>query len=408
MRKLRQYKKILSRDFCLPSIEVWVRGETTNPKGWTKKMQPFLPYIIAERTDNTVHFHYDVQGVTWIQELLVKLAHLNVGFIPIIEKKVMEKISFIRPIYEKEVAIDISTLKRFLKELEEGYPWFEAMWWFFQMNNESKTEKLELKNLAKVRQLTDRLCNSSDTVIRKSLLKIYPQLGNSSAVLRTKEIISGNIPNKSDLEKREQVYFFATDKLLTALDRSNIEKIFNVHFEPDSIKKIRVLNGLPAYKGLVRGFVRRVMGHKQIADLQEGEILVSPMTIPDFIPAMKKAAAIVTDEGGTLSHAAIIAREFGKPTVVGTTIATNRLRDGDMVEVNATEGKVSLICHAAIIANKLKKPCIIGTEFSTELFKDGDYVEVDADKGIITLINRKQAEIKRNISWNTLFQENTI
>ena len=141
-------------------------------------------------------------------------------------------------------------------------------------------------------------------------------------------------------------------------------------------------------------------------DVKEGEIVISPMTIPDFIPAMKKAAAIVTDEGGVLSHAAIIAREFKIPTVVGTTIATKRLQDGDIVEVNATEGKVTLICHAAIVANKLKKPCIIGTHFATDLFKDGDYVEVDADKGLITLINRKGRinTTKKKMTWNTIFQ----
>lgn len=139
----------------------------------------------------------------------------------------------------------------------------------------------------------------------------------------------------------------------------------------------------------MRGFVRRVMGHKQIEELEEGEILISPMTIPDFIPAIKKAAAIVTDEGGTLSHAAIVARELEKPTVMGTKIATKRLQNGDIVEVNADEGKVTLICHASIVANEFKKPCIIGTHFATDLFKDGDYIEVDANRGIITLLNKK-------------------
>ena len=124
----------------------------------------------------------------------------------------------------------------------------------------------------------------------------------------------------------------------------------------------------------------------RIQALKEGEILISPMTIPDFVLAMKKAAAIVTDEGGVLCHAAIVARELEKPTVVGTEIATKRLQDSDIVEVNATEGKITLICHAAIVANKLKKPCIVGTKIATQIFKDGDLVEVDADRGIVRKI----------------------
>ncbi|PIY69139.1 hypothetical protein COY90_02250, partial [Candidatus Roizmanbacteria bacterium CG_4_10_14_0_8_um_filter_39_9] len=303
--------------------------------------------------------------------------------------------------------IDLVSLKRFLKELEAGYPWFEAMWWFFQMNDESQVAGLPLDNLTKVRTLTDKLCNSSDTVIRTSLLQIFPNLGNLSSILLTNEILSGKIPPKSELEKRDKGYFFTQNKLLAEFKKLQVEKMFGIHFMTNEpMQKVRQLTGSPAYRGIVRGFVRRVMGHKQINEVQEGEILISPMTIPDFVPAMKKAAAIVTDEGGILCHAAIIAREFEKPTVVGTSIATKRLRDGDIVEVNATEGKVNLICHASIIANELKKPCVVGTHFATDLFEDGDYIEVNADEGIITLINKKagQNNIKKAMPWNTLFK----
>jgi len=401
----RQYQKLFSRDFCLPSVEAWVRGESTNPKEWTNEKQPFLPYIITERSDDTVHFYYDLEGVVWVQNLLIKLAHENKNFISSIEKTVLEKLAFIRPIYEKEEPIGLPDLKRFLKELEAGYPWFEAMWWFFQMDDESKTKGLKLDNLVKVRNLTDKLCNSSDTVIRKSLLRIYPQFGELSSLLRTEEIINNKLPKKEELKLRDEGYFFANNTLVNEQNKDTIEKLFKIHFAKEPIKKIRQLNGLPAYHGVVRGFVRRIMGHKQINTIKEGEILISPMTIPDFIPAIHKAAAIVTDEGGVLCHAAIVAREFQKPTVVGTGIASKRLQDGDIVEVNATHGKVTLICHAAIVANKLHRPCIVGTQFATDLFKDGDYVEVDADKGVITLLNKRDiAKKKKSIAWDTMFK----
>lgn len=406
MNSFPVYEKLFSRDFCLPSIEAWVRGESTNPKGWTDKRQPFLPYIITERSDDTVHFYYDLQGVEWVQNLLVKLARQDKNFILKIEKTVLQKLSFIKPTYERESAIDLTSLKRFLKKLEEGYPWFEAMWWFFQMEDESKVVGLDLKNLAKVRNLTDKLCNSSDTVIRKSLIKIYPELGDLSSTLKTEEIISDAIPEKNELQRRDTKYFFSGRKLFTGSNKSEIEKVFKITLATAPFKKVRQLSGLTAYRGVVRGFVKRVMGHKQIGDVKEGEIMISPMTIPDFIPAIKKAAAIVTDEGGMLSHAAIVAREFGKPTVVGTETATKRLKDGDIVEVNATEGKVNLICHAAIVANRLNKPCVVGTHFATDTFEDGDYVEVDADKGTITLINKKNRirTFKKKMSWNSMFQ----
>ena len=405
MKKTSQYQKLFSRDFSLPSVEAWVRGESLNLKGWTKLVQPFLPYIITERTDDTVHFYYDLNGIAWVQNLLVKLAHNDSTFIPRIEKTVLEKLNFIKPIYEKEQPINLPDLKRFLSELEAGYPWFEAMWWFFQMDDETKIKGLNLENLAKIRSLTDKLCNSSDTVVRKSLMKLYPHLKDLSSVLTTEEIKTGNIQSQEILEKRYKGYFFAENHLLTELTKSKVEEILGIHFVKEPIKKVRQISGSPAFRGVVRGFVRRVMGHKQITEMQEGEILVSPMTIPDFIPAIKKAAAIVTDEGGVLSHAAIVAREFEVPTVVGTSIASKRFKNGDIIEVNATEGKVNLICHASIVANKLKKPCIIGTQFATDIFQDGDYIEVDADKGIVTLINRKDKinRVKKTLPFNALF-----
>lgn len=76
---------------------------------------------------------------------------------------------------------------------------------------------------------------------------------------------------------------------------------------------------------------------------EHGDVLVCTMTSPDYVPLMKKASAIVTDQGGILSHAAIIARELNIPCIVGTGNATEALKDGDLVEVNADEGIVKKI-----------------------------------------------------------------
>ncbi len=74
--------------------------------------------------------------------------------------------------------------------------------------------------------------------------------------------------------------------------------------------------------------------------MKEGEVLVAGMTTPDYVPAMRKACAIVTDEGGITCHSAIVSRELDLPCVVGTKVATRVLKDGDFVEVDATNGIV--------------------------------------------------------------------
>jgi pyruvate,water dikinase len=102
-----------------------------------------------------------------------------------------------------------------------------------------------------------------------------------------------------------------------------------------------LVRGLGAAPGIADGSVR-VIGELAGADgLLEGEVLVTHMTAPDWVPLMRKAAAIVTDSGGMTCHAAIVSRELGIPCVVGTAEATKILRDGELVTVDAGEGVVT-------------------------------------------------------------------
>lgn len=100
------------------------------------------------------------------------------------------------------------------------------------------------------------------------------------------------------------------------------------------------VTGKTAYPGIVKGKVRIINTVSGLSKLKNDEILVTPMTTPDYIVSMKKARAIVTDEGGLSCHAAIIAREMKKPCIIGTKIATKIFKDGDLVEVNANKGIV--------------------------------------------------------------------
>jgi pyruvate, water dikinase len=102
-----------------------------------------------------------------------------------------------------------------------------------------------------------------------------------------------------------------------------------------------LVRGLGAAPGVAAGPVRVIRSREDAGGLVEGEILVTHMTAPDWVPLMRKAAAIVTDSGGMTCHAAIVSRELGLPCVVGTADATEVLRDGEVVTVNAGEGVVT-------------------------------------------------------------------
>jgi phosphohistidine swiveling domain-containing protein len=109
------------------------------------------------------------------------------------------------------------------------------------------------------------------------------------------------------------------------------------------IDKKQKITGQIASGGLAQGRVKICRLSTEIHKIKTGDILVSAMTTPDFVPAMRKAAAIITDEGGITSHAAIVARELRKPCIIGTKLATRVLHDGDLVEVDANRGIIKIL-----------------------------------------------------------------
>jgi len=181
----------------------------------------------------------------------------------------------------------------------------------------------------------------ADQVAKKTGLTKELVLCTSKEELR-KYFKSGKLPKKSVLEERfiEAVQFFDKGKaeIFSGKEAADAEKIVLPQADESGIK------GQIAYKGNASGRVRIVINaYKYKGPFEEGDILVTGMTRPEFLPLMKKAAAFVTDAGGILSHAAIVAREMKKPCVIGTGIATKTLKDGDLVEVDANNGTVKIL-----------------------------------------------------------------
>ncbi|NTW22603.1 hypothetical protein HGA34_03620 [Candidatus Falkowbacteria bacterium] len=116
---------------------------------------------------------------------------------------------------------------------------------------------------------------------------------------------------------------------------------FSYLYKPS--ESLNEFTGLSAFNGIAKGIARIVLEAKDIGKVGEGEIIVAPETTPDYILGMKKAAAFVTNQGGITSHAAIVAREMQKPCVIATKIATEAIKDGDLIEVNANQGIVKIL-----------------------------------------------------------------
>ncbi len=123
-----------------------------------------------------------------------------------------------------------------------------------------------------------------------------------------------------------------------------------------------IVKGLGASPGKVSGEARVILALDELDKVSKGDIIVTEMTTPDMVPAMKRAAGLVTNEGGMTSHAAIVSRELGVPAVVGTQTATSTIADGQLVTIDGeqgtvTEGKVTVEEeHEPIEAARPKTP----------------------------------------------------
>jgi len=142
------------------------------------------------------------------------------------------------------------------------------------------------------------------------------------------------------------VYIFQKGKTKTLIGKDAERCILIVR--PSLNKKIKEFKGNIASPGIVKGKVRvfrNIEGDlaKLITKIKKNDIFVTEMTRPQTMPIIKKASAIITDEGGINCHAAIISRELGIPCIIGTEIATKVLKDGDLVEVHANKGIVRIL-----------------------------------------------------------------
>jgi phosphohistidine swiveling domain-containing protein len=118
---------------------------------------------------------------------------------------------------------------------------------------------------------------------------------------------------------------------------------FPEKFYRDPPKKTGELKGLAASAGVIEGPARVVLSLEEFNQVQEGEVLVCRMTNPAWVVLFTKIAGLVTDAGGTVSHPAVVSREFGIPAVVGTSNGTDRIKTGDRVRVNGSTGIVDIL-----------------------------------------------------------------
>lgn len=192
----------------------------------------------------------------------------------------------------------------------------------------------------------------ADTIRQKLNFKLIPfyedigkriGLSREEVTLLTDNEIIYSLSENKDLvkeivKKRKKAFLLIQDgkKQIVYSGEEAIKKAEQIKLYPQI--KNKKIEGIVASKGDVKGTVKIVFTNKDLGKIKEGDIIVTTMTRQDFVPYLRKAKAIVTNEGGMGCHAAIIARELKVPCIVGTKIGTQILKDNDLIEVDGTNG----------------------------------------------------------------------
>ncbi len=157
-------------------------------------------------------------------------------------------------------------------------------------------------------------------------------------------------PRKGEVEERADFYLLLlSDGKIQFYTGEKARKVKDEVFEELSTAHLTEFKGAIANLGIVRGVVKLLktddlrLAGKNLSEMKENSVLVVGMTNPNMVQIARKAIAIVTDEGGVTCHAAIISREFNIPCIIGTKIATQVLKDGDEVEVDANAGVIRIL-----------------------------------------------------------------
>lgn len=155
------------------------------------------------------------------------------------------------------------------------------------------------------------------------------------------------LPDETEMQSRFVNYAMVVEDAKTKLvvDPKEIKKLE----EKYSIKVVdsdELQGRMASLGGIIRGRAKICLDKKDIGKIERGDILVAQFTTPDFVPAMEKAAAIVADQGGLSSHAAIVSRELGVPCVIDTKNGTRIIKDNDLLEINAQTGFIKILERA--------------------------------------------------------------
>ena len=219
----------------------------------------------------------------------------------------------------------------FKKLYQDFFAYHQAVYWSSEYILKNKNKE----KIKKIINILDKAYKYNEKIV-PNVEKYFSKMGISD--LHYNEIAS----NKKRKPRRSILFLDGKIKVLNYSQAKIIHEAIQKDYS-EFLGKRKEIKGIIAQKGVVKGRVRLIINLQKLATCKSRDILITTQTRPQFNATIKKVAAIVTDEGGMLCHASMLAREFKIPCIVGTKIATKVLKDGDLVEVDANKGIVKIL-----------------------------------------------------------------
>ncbi len=333
---MKRYKKCNSGEGSLIDFQAWNEGDTQELQKWIN--WSYERHYFVNKNGVIDLFYEEKDGEEFYEIIIEKLKEelffdsLCNDYLDNVEK--VEEI-ILKEFLSKQEIIELHNL------IVKCWP---AASIFDLISNwpEISDDKIKEKVTAIRREKSESLYKASDKIL-KSISKLFPEINSFENFIIIQEFEMERFPPREELEKRKKHYILFSHYLETDQSFKELAKKNDFEISEEDISEI--IKGSVAVAGNVLGRVKIVFKQEDLEKVNERDILVAPMTTPDHIIAMEKASAFVTDEGGIMCHAAIIAREFGKPCIVGTGNATKVLKDNDLVFVNGNTGVVEKVLN---------------------------------------------------------------
>lgn len=337
------YKTELTRDRSIITQQAWTNAHA-GQDGMQKLLSAEFSYKIP-----TILFYNDGPVEIWdneeaYAEMMQIIADKNKAE-PDFCLKVMAEFNdkennFFKPIWNKNLTGNSSELLKLAKTFVELNGHYVYLYYTLITDTAHAKNKTAIKKWKE----KDVFYENTGLFIERSLSRIYPELSYLTKYIKIEEI--ENPPSKNILSQRRKHWFYAPNFIDETITMETfMRKYPDIVFKKETYNPdMTIFYGQTAsVGGTYKGKAKLLRTREEMDKVEDGDIIVAAMTIPEFLPAMKKAVAFVNDEGGMLSHAAVVARELKKPCILDTKFATQVIKDGNELEIDADNGIVKII-----------------------------------------------------------------